>query len=635
MATGTASAGAPARPGIRLRLPERIPDFGRRSLLLFQLIWFPAFFLALVGPLAGTYYRLSSANQNSALVAGSRAGLAVAENDLTRIRFPVGPDAAAQGVRGGDDIVEIEGIRVSDIVPMPGKSGVEGTESDYALFGELLYGTEDRDMLLRLRGADGNERDVRLRTGERNIEQGARGLGISPQLLSFADLLHLLTYPFLLASAWLLYRRNRFDVISSIVSLAILLTMATEQPSAGFLANVAGLPASVHQTLYDLGNICLLAGILLFPHGRLSPRAVLLVLASLPILLVLEGNSYRQVFMAYMSASVLTLLWRLRRTPPGDERQQLKWALFGFSGYALFLAGSLTADMLKGQAGSLSEQLAFEVAAGFAFGLAFLLLQLGLLVALLKYRLYDAEAVITRSASVALITVLLGALFAATMEGVKEVVLAGFGRDAGSTAPIVGAAISTILVNPIYERVQRWTEGRLHRNLVELRRALPECLRDIRHMATLSELAGEVLARVQKGVRPIRVALLVEGEVVDARGATRQEVRQWMGEYRPDPSAELDFDRAGGLFPIRLPLRAEEGEPIGWLLVGARPDRSCVSTAERDTLVEIANPIGRALRLVLRREAKERRLEETLAHHRQQIERLTARLAIDSAGSAA
>ena len=40
-------------------------------------------------------------------------------------------------------------------------------------------------------------------------------------------------------------------------------------------------------------------------------------------------------------AGVMMLLVRLRRTPPSAARQQIKWALFGFSGYSLFLSIAL------------------------------------------------------------------------------------------------------------------------------------------------------------------------------------------------------------------------------------------------------------------------------------------------------
>jgi hypothetical protein len=619
-----------------MTLPERVPDFGPRSLLLFRLLFFPVFLLALAGPIAGTWQRLSAPPQNSALVPGSRAGVALAAEDLTRIRFPVGPEAVALGIRSGDKIVAIDSIPLSASVPMPPREGPPppGTnEADYALFGELLYGTDSRPVQLRLRVPSGGEREVKIVTGEHHIDAAAAEIGVPRLVASVADLLHLLTYPFLLASAWLLYRRRLQDAISSLISLAILLTMASEQPSAAFLAG-AGVPEWAHRALYDAGNLCLLAGILLFPHGRLGPRPVLAILAALPLLLFLEGDAYRAAFFAFIALSVATLVWRVRSTPPGDERQQLKWALFGFSGYALFLVAALSADMLKVGAGAFAEQLALELFAGFAFGLAFLLLQLGLLVALLKYRLYDAEAVISRSASIALVTLILAGAFAATMEAVKELVLAGFGREAGSVAPIVGAAISTVLVSPAYERVQRWAERRFHRNLVKLRAELPEALRDLRHFATLPELAGALLDRVEAGVRPTRIALAVEEKVAEARGVAPGEAEAWL-EAHARRGAGFDFDPSDRLFPVRVALEAGEGPPIGWLLLGPRPDRSCLSTAERDALTDIAEPAGRALKVVLKREARERELAATLARQQRQIDELGARLAIDRAGTAA
>jgi hypothetical protein len=633
MAIDIASESAPPSERLRLRLPGRVPDFGPRSYFLFQLVWFAAFALALIGPVAGAWNRFEDSGRNSGLVAGSRAGVALAEEDLTRVRFPVGPAATAAGIRPGDRIVAIDTIPVSPRVAMPGTPAADpgaGTETDLLLFGDLLSGSEDRDVSLRLRLPDGRERDVALRTGEFHIEQGARSLGLPTGLLSFIDLLHLLTYPFLLISAWLLFRRKREDVVSSVVSLAILLTMATEQPSATFLALVLGLPEGIHQALYDLANICLIGGILLFPHGRLHPRITLGVLAALPLLFFLEGDFYRSMLIAGMAASVLLFLWRLR-SASGDERQQLKWAVFGFSGYAFFLGVSITADILKGEAPSLAQQLSLEVAAGFAFGLAFLLLQAGLLVALLRYRLYDAEVAISRSASFALIALILAGIFAATMEGVKEVILRLFDRDAGSIAPIVGAALSTVMINPIYERVQGWAERRFQRKLVEMRRDLPDCLRDLRHFATLGELIEEILARLSTGVRSARLALVLDGKVAGSRGSSDKKVEAWLERTALDPACSSGVETGDPFFPLRRPLSLDDGSCLGWILLGPHPDRSRLGTAELDALDELAGPIARAVRVVLARRARELELAELLARQQRQIDDLARRLPIDPA----
>jgi len=633
MATEIA-AESPRAERFRLRLPQRVPDFGPRAFFLFRIVWFAAFALALIGPVAGTWQRFSDAGRNSALVAGSRAGIALAEEDLTRIRFPVGPAAAAAGIRPGDKILAIDTLPVSPVVAMPGSPGAPagvGTETDQLLFNDLLNGTEARDVQLRLRSPDGREREVGLRTGETHIEQGARSLGLPPRLLSFIDLLHLLTYPFLLVSAWLLFRRKREDVVSSVVSLAILLTMATEQPSATFLALKLEVPLGVHQALYDIANICLIGGVLLFPHGRLSPRITIALLAALPLLFFLEGDFYRAMLIAAMAASVLLFLWRLR-SASGDERQQLKWAVFGFSGYAFFLGVWITADMLKAGAPSLAQQLGLELLAGFAFGLAFLLLQAGLLVALLRYRLYDAEVAISRSASFALIALILAGIFAATMEGVKEVILRFFGRDAGSIAPIVGAALSTVLINPIYERVQGWAERRFHRRLAEMRRDLPDCLRDLRHFATLPELIEEVLERISAGVRSARLALVLDGKVAGSRGTSTGEVEAWLDRTALDPACSSGVETGDSFFPLRRPLSLDDGSCLGWILLGPHPDRSRLSTAELDALDELAGPVARAIRVVLARQAREREVTDSIARQQRQIDSLLSRLAANPAG---
>ncbi|MEA3038360.1 MAG: hypothetical protein QOE79_873 [Sphingomonadales bacterium] len=635
MAAATTAAGEAERP--RWRLPERLPDFGRRSLILFRLLWFAAFLLALAGPVAGTWYRVKDASRNSALIPGSRAGFAVSDKDLTRIRFPVGPEAARLGLRRGDHIVAIDGIAVSPVVPMPGTPAAvkaKVTDADQALFGDLLYGEESRDVALTLRGPDGGVRDVHVTTGEQHIEAGAAALGIPDPVLSFADLIHLITYPFLLASAWVLYRRKERDVISSVVSLAILLTMASEQPSASFLELVAHVPAWLHRSLYDLGNVCLLAGIMLFPHGRLSPRPVLGIVATLPILFFLGGDLYRTVFMLYMAASVLTLVWRLRHTK-GDERQQLKWALFGFSGYALFLATSLVSDMWKLEAASLGGRLGLELLAGFSFGFAFLLLQLGLFVALMRYRLYDAESVITRSASIAVIALIVATLFEMVIEALKQFVQNEFGQNSGSTGPVAAAALATILIKPIYERVEAWTERRFHRRLVELREDLPDCLRDLRHVAALPELLDQVFDRVEAGVRPIRVAAVIGGRVVGARGANGEEVLAWIASAGLDPACEIHFEGSDAFFPIRVPLRLDDGSCLGFLLIGPRPDCSSIGSAELAALKDVAGPIARALWITLSREGREHEVAAALAAQQRQIDALSARLAIDRPGAAA
>lgn len=614
----------------RLRLPERIPDLKRPWLTLFELLWYPALLLAIAGPLIGTWYRLTSPDENSALMVGSRAGLVLSEDDLTRVRFPVGAAARAAGVQPGDDIIAINGAPIARVVPIS-ERGIakpnDATDSDYAAFSPIIEGTDPVDLDLRLRARNGQIRDYRVRTGEQHIEQDARRLGLSPAMLSVVDLLHIITYPFLLFAAWVLHRRKREDLVSSILSLAILLTIATEQPSAAFLRFVLKVPEWLHQALYDLGNIALLTGILLFPYGRLRPRLVLGFIALLPVLFLLKGDTYRLTFMLFMAACVMTLVWRLRQTEAGDAHQQIKWALFGFSGYALFLSLALAIDMGKLNVGAFGTQILMEVVGGLSFGLAFLCLQLGLLIALMRFRLYDAEAVISRSASFALITLFLGAVFAAASDGLKQVILNYTGQSSGTGPVVFAAAVATVLVNPAQTRIQKWSENWFQKDLVKLRTDLPECARDMRETASLSELLDDVLARIEAGVRTTRVAALIEGKVLMARGVPVEDVEAWSSGATPECQDGV-CEIADRTFPLRVPLTPAHGDTrtLGYILIGPRPDGSVLSKEEQRTLVEVAEPVARAIRNVIKREKREHEVAGRIAANERRIAELEAQL---------
>jgi hypothetical protein len=454
-------------------------------------------------------------------------------------------------------------------------------------------------------------------------------------VLGVVDLLHIRTYPFLLFAAWILHRRKREDLISSVLSLAILLTIVTEQPSAAFLNFVAHVPEWLHQRLYDLGNICLLAGILLFPFGQLKPRASVGLLVMLPLLFILQGDVYRVTFVIFMLAGVLTLLWRLQNTAPGATRQQIKWALLGFSAYAMFLAIAFVSDMAKLKVGSFGAQLTLEVVAGLSFGLAFLGLQLGLLIALLRYRLYDAEAIISRSANIALITLGVTAVFAGAADALKQVVY-NYTGNSGSEGPVVIAAVlATVLVNPIQDRITSWSEKRFQKNLFLLRDDLPECVKDMRETATLDEMLDDILRRIEAGVRSIHGAAVVGGEVVRTRHVDAAEVENWLASEAGSRCASDPCDSGDRLFPIRLPLvpSSDDEAPIGFILVGPRPDGSVPSKDEQKALLGVSEPIARAIRNVIKREARERQVAELIAGNASRIAELESKLA-ELAGSA-
>jgi hypothetical protein len=586
-----------------------------------------AFALALVGPVAGLYERYHEGGNNSQLLLGSRAGFAVSPRDATIVRFTVGPQAAGAGVVPGDHIVAIYGLPLPASMPVNERTLAEhANDPAYIALGNLLFGTDSADVPLTVRDPNGQVRDVVVTTGDNHIDDGARALGMSPKWLNFIDLLHVLAYPFLLWAAWMLHHRNSRDAVSSILSLAVLLTIAAEQPASMFLASIH-VPRWLNVAIFDLGNVLLLTGILLFPHGSLSWRRIAMI-ALLPTLMFLQGTFYQTLFVCFMILAVLSLLRTLRLTESPEQRQQIHWALLGITGYAVLRCASIVCDYLKWSTHSFGQQLLVEISAGISFALAVLVLQVGLLIALVRYRLYDAEFVISKSANVALITLAVAAIFAGTADGLKQIVL-NYSGNADSEGPVIfAAALATMLVDPIQERVKKWSEKRFQKNLFLLRDDLPEVARDMRETASLGEMLDEILARVDRGVNAVRSAAIVNGCVLRARSLSIDEVEAWRTSRFAQDYKSDHCEPSDKLFPIRIPLvpSSDDEEPIGYLLVGPRPDGSIPSRDEQKALKEVQESIARAIRTVIKREARELQVSELIAANARRIEALEALL---------
>jgi hypothetical protein len=298
--------------------------------------------------------------------------------------------------------------------------------------------------------------------------------------------------------------------------------------------------------------------------------------------------------------------------------------LLGITAYAVLRCISVVCDYLKWSTDSFGHQLLVEMSAGISFALAALLLQLGLLVALLRYRLYDAEIVIGRSVNFAVITLGVAAIFAAAGDAVKQIVY-NYSGNTNNEGPIIfAAALATIMVNPIQDRVQRWSEKKFQRNLFLLREDLPQSMRDMRETASLDEMVGEILAQVDRGVRSVRAAMIVNGFVLSVRGITEEEVEDWRSsvfaqDYKSDVCEASDRQ-----FPIRVPLipSSDREEPIGYLLVGPRPDGSIPSRQEQKAITDVSEEIARAIRTVIKREAKEAEIAELISDNARRIEAL-------------
>ena len=137
----------------------------------------------------------------------------------------------------------------------------------------------------------------------------------------------------------------------------------------------------------------------------------------------LQGILAMVVLLAVLASQIV----RFRREPAGIVRQQIKWAGFGFAaGFLLILGAVILAAALGDDPSKYTPLMSLAVLLLFSSGMA--IIALGLLIALLRFRLWEADTVITRSAAYAVVTLIVGVVWAASSDLVKLVITEVMGR---------------------------------------------------------------------------------------------------------------------------------------------------------------------------------------------------------------
>lgn len=452
------------------------------------------------------------------------------------------------------------------------------------------------------------------------------GLLLSEQAMQPAILgLRLVKAAAILTVATILFRRRQRDPVAALLSLAFLVWTITS--SFDFAASDAILPVLLDRLRFLLFALALL----LFPDGEWRSAASRgVALASSVVFLVglaetlqlIPTHLFLPLAIACVLAAVGSLVTRFRAAATEGLRQQLKWVALGLvSGIALILGARAGATISAASPRLAALPVLWEA----MFQLGIIAIALGFLVSLLRYRLFDAETAISRSASLAVLTVALVAIFAGTEATIEWVGQQYFGMGIGNVSAAMAAAVAAVLLNPLHSRISDWAEHHFQRDLVALKTELPELLADLSASASLSELGAKILPRIGQALHAARSALLVDGRIVAVDGLPARTVREWARR-----------GLLGDPFPTRLSLTSSIGRVHGEILLGSRPDGSLQTGDELEALKAVAPAFRRAVVAAAHRD--EARAADAEARRRlvTQLELISRRLdLIESAAAAA
>lgn len=562
---------------------------------MIALLALTAMLLAAGGWMAGKDHFVTVPNNLSFGFMTGSGSRAFPDSDQVRIYTATSPAARRSGIKPDDVILSIQGE------PVPPNA----TE---LRIGDMMGAVRGPVATVVTRSVDGTVRSHRLPREADAWSAPVADTGLSGwQRSAFLFGTDQLRQLFLFTCALLLFLRRPRDPVALLFAAAFLLYCHGGANSAFWFWHSLGL-ADIRPWMAVAVYPLIIVALNAFPDGRLASRmSRLTVLGGVPLFVSLvliqrfwqplPAASSGYALLALLLASAGGLLLRYRRLASGPERQQVKWAVTGFAGFVLLTAAVMIPSLLglfQGPAGFIGRVTLSTAAA--------LVLPLGLLVSLLRYRLYDADAAISRSASYSFLTVLLVTAFAAAKQGLELFSQLWFDGVASIASSGIAAAAAAMLITPMHNRVVRWSDARFQKPLTRMRRELPELVGDLRETAQTGEIAATVIERVQAGVRATRAAIELDGKVVAARG----------GE---------------GERPVRIELRQEEDGPsVGALLLGPRPDGSLYRREERAALAEVAGPVGRALRIVSAREADARARATEMAELKDRLRLLEEKL---------
>ncbi len=608
MATAVANA-EPAPRRWRLRLPERLPNLKGKWLTAYSILWAILLPIAIAGAVRGTYIFLT--------VVPMWSPYGIATTDTPRglsVDSVMNAEARAQGIRAGDYVVAVDGW----VLPSTGARAAARTR---------VIKPDGATTVFRMRRPSGETYEARLVRSMAYDRERFREAGVSWPVAWTVQKAGTLMLPILfIGAAVLLFIRRRREAVPALLSIAFLVFGGIVNG-----ADLSGVGARALELVSTVGNVCLFLALLVFPSGRFEPRWTLVPALALPIIAAIdpEGATGSAAGGFLMLSILAALISRYRRVGEGTERLQLRWAFLGLvvgtSFFLISLAGNAAVAAWQAEDPRwIVWQFAFFQVVG-TWGLG--IMALGLIISILRYRLYDADTVIGRSAAYAVLTIGFVSLFAASEKVIELLGQEYFGQNLGAFAGGVAAALAAFAVAPMHARTHRWAEKRFQAGLYRLRHSLPPLVGDLRETAGLEQIAGATLDSLVEGVRASRAAMIAADQPIDAREVQRDEVSDWWRNWNPPSREGVDCDRSDALFPIRVPLEAEGHGRIGWLLLGPRPDGSLFGKGECDAIEEIAEPVARAVQVVLRRQEREQEVEGRFQAIEQAISKLTRKTA--------
>jgi hypothetical protein len=195
-------------------------------------------------------------------------------------------------------------------------------------------------------------------------------------------------------------------------------------------------------------------------------------------------------FLAALVVSGSAIVVRFARST-GEERLQLKW----FAAAAVLVVATFIALILTNSNSAVAAILS---------NLALLSLNAAITIAVLKYRLYEIDRIISRTLAYTIVTGLLVGLYAGLVLLATEVL--SFSSSVAVAASTLAAAA---LFSPLRRRVQRAVDRRFNRARYDADQMVTAFAARLKDAVDLDAVQGDLASLVQRALEPAHLSLWV------------------------------------------------------------------------------------------------------------------------------
>lgn len=587
-------------------LPDRLSVLSDRGISLLRPLWIVLILATIVLDISGTIFVWRDHFERDPIFARLMLNSAIEQDGSVTVESFANPPGMTE-LPAGSRLLTVNGKPVPRDAPIWDVARLVETE-------------EGKQAVLTVALPDGDRVVHRVRASDEYAQRFANNIALSREVrIGFRIALSLVTCLILNLCAVLLFLRRPSDPVAMLFSFSfVLFAGSIDPPISLWLAMGWGTALGIYSAF---AWVLLVIGLATFPDGRFVPRAMRwviplamaggILLAMDPVPLIL------QIGIAFVAPLILVgCHWlRFRRYESGIERQQIKWASFGFaSGLVLLSAAFLLVPFAPSQA---SLQPYYAMMLLLLMDAGFIAMALGLLISLTRFRLWEADRVISRSAVSAGVTLLVAVIWTMSTDFVKAVVEMVMGESNVAISTMAGAILAAGIFTPTQALALRWTKQRLLTGHDQIEKLIGR-LAVWRAVEPPVEIASRSLAAIAASTHSSAAAILAE----TSRGRTLLASR---GLADPDALTAPNWSAEGDdQFPVVITLEDDDG-PMGLLVAGPRSDGNRYNADERQDFQAVAGPLAEALRASRKRHEETETMQRMLGSVEQRLARLEGR----------